>query len=167
MQRIRVRAGAIVALLASLGVCRSAQAQPGDIEVITRAAVMYRDPVDIQAVEAVCGRCHAAEMYLKVPRSYLRWEEVFARMSKHGASGSPDQLNSVIRFVDRNLTVLNLNTSLAEELEAVLQITPEVSAVILKRRESKPLRRVQDLDGIEGLNREVIRKREALGLLQF
>lgn len=161
--RIRV----IIALLAVVSGFRSAQAQPGDIEVITRAAVLYLDADDIKSVEAVCGRCHAADMYLKVPRSYLRWEEVFARMSKHGATGSDDQLNAVIRFVDRNLTIVNLNTSLAEELEAVLQIAPASSAMIIQRRELKSLRRIQDLEGIDGLDFAAMRKREKLGLLHF
>lgn len=142
-------------------------AQPGDLEAITKAAVIYNDPVDIDSVVTVCGRCHAAAMYLTVPRSYTRWEEVFARMSKHGATGSDDQLRGVIRFFDRNLTVVNLNTSPAVELEAALQIDEMSSSKLMQLRQSRKLSTIADLKGIDGLTPKRLAAMESLGLIQF
>lgn len=153
------------ALLGALG--QPSLAQPGDLEALTRAAVVYRDAEDIRAVETVCGRCHAAGLYLETPRSYLRWEDVFARMSKHGATGTDAQLKAVIRYVDRNLTVVNANTSVSEELQAVLQISAQSAEEILLRRARAPFKGVSDLQGLVEIDVDRLRLLEARGLLQF
>ncbi len=165
--RVGVRFRISVIAWLAYGLSSVGLAQPGDLEAITKAAVIYNDHVDIASVVTVCGRCHAAAMYLEVPRSYTRWEEVFARMSKHGATGSDDQLRGVIRFFDRNLTVVNLNTSPAVELEAALQIDEIGSSQLMQLRQSRKLRSIADLEGVDGLKLKRLATMESLGLIQF
>jgi DNA uptake protein ComE-like DNA-binding protein len=159
----------LAALVVAASACAGspAIAQPGDVEAITRAAVLHSDPADIQAVATVCGRCHAAAMYLAVPRSYLRWEEVFARMSRQGASGSDEQLNAVIRYFDRNLTIVNVNTSPVEELGPVLQISDEAADQIARLRAARPLRDIGDLETVDGIDLGRMKTMKSRGLLQF
>jgi DNA uptake protein ComE-like DNA-binding protein len=154
---------AVLVVAASACTGSPAIAQPGDVEAITRAAVLHSDPADIQAVATVCGRCHAAAMYLAVPRSYLRWEEVFARMSRQGASGSDEQLNAV----DRNLTIVNVNTSPVEELGPVLQISDEAADEIARLRAARPLRDIGDLKTVDGIDLDRLERMKSRGLLQF
>src|SRR5205823_2810694 len=52
------------------------------------------DP-DLQAVQTVCGRCHTTDVFLNKPRSWDRWNDVFADMTKRGANGTDEQLARV------------------------------------------------------------------------
>ena len=52
------------------------------------------DP-DLQAVQVVCGRCHTIAVFLNKPRSWDRWNDVFADMTKRGANGTDEQLARV------------------------------------------------------------------------
>ena len=52
------------------------------------------DP-DLQAVQAVCGRCHTTAVFLNKPRSWDRWNDVFADMTQRGANGTDEQLARV------------------------------------------------------------------------
>jgi len=142
-------------------------AQPGDVEAITKASYLYLDPLDVEAVSIVCGRCHAASLYLTTPRSYGRWEEVFARMSRYGAVGSDDQLKRVIRYFDRNLTIVNINTSQVEELGPVLQISDAAADEIAELRSRKPIVSVDDLRNVDGVDLKKLKEMQARGRLLF
>ena len=56
---------------------------------------------DFQAVQAVCGRCHSAELFQDKPRSWERWNDVFADMTQRGATGTEEQLVRVTRYSSR------------------------------------------------------------------
>ena len=87
---------------------------------------------DLDAVKVVCGRCHTIEVFLNKPRSWERWNDVFADMTKRGASGTDDQLERVTRFFLEKLTLINVNTSQAEELAGVLGVSDEVAQAIMR-----------------------------------
>ena len=50
--------------------------------------------LDLQAVQVVCGRCHSTAVFLNQPRSWDRWNDVFADMTKRGANGTDEQLGA-------------------------------------------------------------------------
>ena len=85
------------------------------------------DP-DLQAVQAVCGRCHTTAVFLNKPRSWDRWNDVFADMTKRGANGTDEQLERVTTYFLENLTLVNVNTSPADELAGVLGVSDDVAA---------------------------------------
>jgi hypothetical protein len=144
-----------------------AVAMPGDLEAITQAAQLHADPIDIQSVSIVCGRCHAASLYLTSARSYSRWEEVFARMSRYGANGSDDQLYGVIRYFDRNLTIVNVNTSPVEELGPVLQVSDATADAIAALRSRKAIASIDELKRVDGVDFKVLETLQAKGRLQL
>jgi hypothetical protein len=162
------RLAAIAVLLAAWGYAdRPAFALPGDLETIAKASDLDKDPLDFEAVTTVCARCHAASQFLSTPRSYRRWEDVFGRMSRYGATGSDDQLNRVIRYFDRNLTVVNVNTSPVEELAPVLQISAATADEIARRRAQKPFANLAGLRAIPGIDQKKLKVLESKGRLQF
>lgn len=144
-----------------------AAALPGDTAAITAASGLDHDPEDIAAVAAVCSRCHVASQFLGAPRSSGRWEQTYARMSRNGATGTDDQLNRVVRFFQQNLTIVNVNTSPAEELGPTLQASDEIVDRLLARRAKRKIADVADLASIAGLDAATLRKLDANGLLQF
>src|SRR3954454_11767678 len=77
------------------------------------------DP-NLQAVQAVCGRCHTTAVFMNKPRSWERCNDVFADMTKRGANGADEQSAQVTSYFFENLTLVNVNSCPADELSGVL-----------------------------------------------
>ena len=144
-----------------------ADALPGDLDTIVKASNLDSDPRDFQAVADVCTQCHAASQFLTTPRSDGRWEQVFEEMSNNGATGTDDQLNRVVSYFQKNLTVINVNTSPPDELGPTLQVGDTVVAAIVARRAQKKFTDIDDLSSVTGVDRSVLEKLNAKNCLQF
>lgn len=116
---------------------------------------------DLQAVQAVCGRCHTTALFLNKPRSWDRWNDVFADMTQRGANGTDEQLERVTRFFLENLTLVNVNTSAADELAGVLGVSGEVAQEIIARRERQPFANIAQLRAVPGVNPDRLEERKS------
>ncbi len=143
------------------------QALAGDLAAIRTASNLDSDPQDAQAVAAVCTVCHAASQFLSTPRASSRWEQVFEEMSGYGATGTDDQLDRVVNYFQKNLTVINVNTSPVEDLEGTLQVSDKVVAAVMARRAQHPFTGIDDLSKIAGVDRAILEKLSARNCLQF
>lgn len=143
------------------------QALAGDLAAITKASDLDNDPQDFQAVTAVCTTCHAASQFLSTPRSSSRWEQVFEEMSGYGANGTDDQLDRVVNYFQKNLTVINVNTSPPEDLKETLQIGDGVVSAIVAQRSRQPFHGIDDLGKLRGVDRSILEKLDAKKCLQF
>jgi DNA uptake protein ComE-like DNA-binding protein len=143
------------------------RAAPGDLAAISAASNLDSDPQDARAVAAVCTVCHAASQFLTTPRSSSRWEQVYHEMSGYGADGTDDQLDRVVNYFQRNLTVINVNTSPPEDLGETLQVKDEVVAAIMTRRAQHQFTGIDDLSKIAGVDHAVLEKLSAKNCLQF
>lgn len=144
-----------------------ATALPGDAEAIAKASDLDDDPLDFQAVTLVCTRCHVASQFLGGKRSSSRWEDTYGRMARYGATGSDEQLNRVVHYFQKNLTVVNVNTSPGDELGPTLQVSDEVVDAILTQRQKKPFAGVADLGKIPGVDPKKLKKLASNGRLLF
>ena len=88
-------------------------------------------------------------------------------MSGYGADGTDDQLDRVVNYFQRNLTVINVNTSPPEDLGETLQVKDEVVAAIMTRRAQHQFTGIDDLSKIAGVDRAVLEKLSAKNCLQF
>ena len=143
------------------------RALPGDLAAIKAASDLDPDPRDAAAVSAVCTVCHAASQFLSTPRGSDRWEQVFAEMSGYGADGTDEQLDRVVNYFQRNPTVVNVNTSPVEDVKETLQVSDQVAAAILARRQQRPFAGMEELDKFPGMDRSVLQKLTAKNCLQF
>jgi DNA uptake protein ComE-like DNA-binding protein len=143
------------------------QALVGDLAAIRAASDLDSDPQDSQAVAAVCSTCHAASQFLFTPRSNDRWGQVFSEMSVYGATGTDEQLNRLVAYFQKNLTVINVNTSPAEDLGPTLQVNEDIVAAIVTRRAQHPFNGVDDLTNVRGVNRFILEKLNEKKCLQF
>jgi len=107
---------------------------------------------DLQAVQAVCGRCHTTAVFLNDLRSWERWNDVFADMVRRGANGTDEQLARVTRYFLENLTVINVNTSPAEELAGVLGVSEDVAQDVIARRDRQPFSNIAQLRAVPGVD---------------
>ena len=105
-----------------------------------------------QAVDAVCGRCHKTALFMNKPRSWDRWNDVFADMTRRGASGSDEQLAHVTTFFLENLTLVNVNTSPADELVGVLGVSDDVADAIIARRQRQAFTTIAQLRAVPGVD---------------
>ncbi len=118
------------------------------------------DP-DLQAVRAVCGRCHTPAVFMKEPRSWDRWNDVFADMTKRGANGTDEQLARVTTYFLENLTLVNVNTSPADELTGVLGVGDDVAEAIIARRQSQPFASIAQLSTVPGVDAAKLEQRKS------
>ena len=168
-RRVVVLGLAALVMASALAVITSSpvRALAGDLAAIKAASDLDPDPRDAQAVAAVCTVCHAASQFLSTPRGSDRWEQVFAEMSGYGADGTDEQLDRVVNYFQRNLTVVNVNTSPVEDVKETLQVSDQVAAAILARRQQRPFTGMDELGKFAGVDRAVLEKLSARKCLQF
>lgn len=160
-------AALLLASVATALTSSPARALAGDLAAIKAASALDSDPQDAQAVATVCTVCHAASQFLSTPRGSSRWFQVFQEMSGYGANGTDDQLDRVVRYFQKNLTVINVNTSPPEDLGETLQVNNDVVAAIMARRMQRPFANIDELSKIAGVNRSILEKLSARNCLQF
>ena len=120
------------------------------------------DPdLDLQAVQVVCGRCHSPAVFLNQTRSWERWNDVFADMTRRGANGTDEQLARVTTYFLENLTLVNVNTSPADELAWVLGVRDEVAQDIVARRQRQPFADLSQLRAVPGVDAGKLEQRKS------
>lgn len=164
---ISALAGLVIAGALVVTATSPVRALAGDLAAIKAASDLDQDPRDAQAVAAVCTVCHSSSQFLSTPRGSGRWEQVFAEMSGYGANGTDDQLDRVVNYFQKNLTVINVNTSPVEDVEQTLQVSDQVAAEIMARRKQELFTGLDDLGKIPGVDRSVLEKLTAKNCLQF
>lgn len=148
--------GCSVALLWTIAVAAVSVAFEG---ATVRAA--EEPDLDLQAVQAVCGRCHTSAVFMKEPRSWERWNDVFADMTKRGANGTDEQLARVTTYFLENLTLVNVNTSPADELTGVLGVRDDVAEDIIARRQRQPFAGIAQLRAVPGVDPGKLEQRKS------
>ena len=88
-------------------------------------------------------------------------------MSGYGADGTDDQLDRVVSYFQKNLTVINVNTSPAEDLGETLQVSDDAVAVIMAQRAQRPFSGIDELSKVAGVDRTILEKLRAKNCLQF
>lgn len=145
--------------LAGEGLAQSYTLDPDkEAAMIKRASVLDNNPDDADAVQQVCTACHSSFQWLSTPRSFGRWEQVFQEMSGYGASPTDEQIDQIVRYFQRNLTIVNVNTSPPDELAPTLQVTDAVANAIVERRTQKKFIGVTDLALVPGVKKTVLQK---------
>jgi hypothetical protein len=127
-----------------------------ELAAIKGASELDSDPADAQAVRDICTACHASSQFLGTPRSSTRWEQLFGQMAQLGARPDEEQIDRIVRYFQRNLTVVNVNTSPDEELGPTLQTSPEVTAAITLRRLQRKFTGIAELAAVPGVDRAVL-----------
>jgi hypothetical protein len=116
---------------------------------------------DFRSVQAVCSRCHGVALFMNKPRTWNRWNEVFIRMSGHGARPTEEQVDHIVRYFLANLTYVNVNSSPADELALALGVSDAVANQIVSRREKQKFRGLADLRSIPGVDPVILQERKS------
>lgn len=127
----------------------------------TRTAEAAEPDPELQAVQIVCGKCHTTAIFMKKPRSWERWNDVFTDMTQRGARGTDQQLEQVTKYFLENLTLVNVNSSPADELVWVLGMSEEAAQSIVARRERQRFTDITQLRGVPGVDAEKLQQRKS------
>jgi competence ComEA-like helix-hairpin-helix protein len=93
--------------------------------------------------EKVCGNCHGVEVAVSRRETKDGWNAVIDDMIQRGAQASDDEFGAVSDYLSANFSKatpggkINANTATAAELAAVLEISPEQAAALVKYRNEK------------------------------
>jgi len=121
------------------------------VAVVFVASAADPDP-NLEAVQTVCGRCHTTAVFLDKPRSWDRWNDVFADMTQRGANGTDEQLERVTTYFLENLTFVNVNTSPADEIAGVLGVSDDVARTIIASRQRRSFANLAALRAVPGID---------------
>jgi competence ComEA-like helix-hairpin-helix protein len=88
-------------------------------------------------------------------------ERRLRRYDERGANGTDEQLARVTRFFLENLTLVNVNTSAAEELAGVLGVNEEVAQAVIARRQQQHFSSVDQLRAIPGIDEDKLIERKS------
>lgn len=144
-----------------------ALAAPGDLEALTKASDLDPDPADAKAVAAVCTACHSSAQFLTAARPYLRWEQTMQDMLDRGAVATDDQLDHILSYLVKNITIVNVNSSPPDQLGMTLQIPSQVADDIVARRTAHPFASLDELKAVKGVNVDVIQKLAGKKQIEF
>jgi hypothetical protein len=123
------------------------------------------DPEDYAFVQPVCTRCHDASMLLH-SRTWSQWQDVLHQMSRYGAKGSPEQWDHILKYVERNLTLIDVNHADEDELSAVLGVDERTAIAMVQRRSDRKFSSVEDVESVRGVDKALIEAMEPRLLFQ-
>lgn len=129
------------------------------LAVLCAASAAHGGPAadpDAATFKQVCGGCHNTDLAVEAPRSYEGWYDTVQTMIDRGARGSDAQFQSVMTYLYRNLTTIDVNEAEAEDLVAVLHATPQVAEAVIARRATRRFTDLADLKTVPGLDFAVL-----------
>src|SRR5580700_7688447 len=148
------RVGAGCAVVASLATLVMAQEESSDSTVLNERASQL-DPQDYQFMRPVCTGCHDPSVFLH-SRSWSEWQDVFFQMSRYGAKATQAQWSHIFRYVERNLTLIDVNHADEDELSAVLGVDENTAIAIVQRRSDRKFSSAADVESIPGVDKAVV-----------
>jgi competence ComEA-like helix-hairpin-helix protein len=82
-------------------------------------------------------------------------------MTRRGANGTDEQLARVTTYFLENLTLVNVNSSPADELGGVLGVSDDVAQAIIARRERQPFANLAQLRAVPGVVPDTLDQRKS------
>jgi competence protein ComEA len=99
-----------------------------------------------ESLAAVCGVCHTLELVLDTPMDLDAWHETVQKMVDQGAMGTDDQFDDIMDYLHRTMTTININNAPFNELQTVLDVTPDTARAIVARRDKHTFADLKDVE---------------------
>jgi len=90
-----------------------------------------------EALQKVCGACHALGRVTASRRSRAQWEETTDKMINLGAKGTEEEFTAILDYLVRQYGRVNVNTATADEIAEVVGLSEKEAEVIVKYRKEK------------------------------
>lgn len=92
-------------------------------------------------VTRICLQCHPAAQLLSQHRTEDDWKRTVARMAQKGVSAPTEQFDAIAEYMAKNFpktedtTKLNMNKATADQIVAVIGLTPDEAKALVTYRE--------------------------------
>jgi competence protein ComEA len=124
---------------------------------LSAAASELPDGKGKEAVESTCTECHNTQRIQNKRFDEEGWNGVLREMMEKGASVNPDDMKVIVDYLTKNFgpdsdKKININKAPANDIAAVLQLTPgESDAIIQYRAKNGNFKNLNDVEKVPGL----------------
>jgi DNA uptake protein ComE-like DNA-binding protein len=137
------------------GLVTAAMAQDFDDMAALNEQASKLDPEDYAFMQPVCTRCHTPQRFLHA-RTWPEWLNVFEHMRENGAVGSKEQWDHIHRYVQRSLTLIEINHADEDELSAVLGVDEKTAIDLVRARSDRKFETAEDVEAVPGVDKALI-----------
>jgi competence protein ComEA len=154
--RARTANVAIAISVAMLMASAAAQTPPQTTSSTQTTTTASRFPAGPgrDALFKVCKECHGPESVLGQLKTRDEWSKTLDEMAANGATGTDEEWNSILDYLDKHYSLILVNTAPAKDLALKLDVPAEIADEIVRARTEKgtftsidELKRVPGLDG--------------------
>jgi competence ComEA-like helix-hairpin-helix protein len=89
-----------------------------------------------ETIERACIQCHPMQNITRTRRTTREWKDTVATMASRGANATEQDLAKITQYLTRYYGIVRVNTATAEELSAVLGLSPKDSTAIVEYRKA-------------------------------
>ena len=114
------------------------------------------------SLQAVCGKCHNLQIVMDTPMSYDAWHDTVQKMIDRGAVATDEQLEDIMDYLHRTMTMINVNTADVDEIAIVLDVSDTVARAIVTRRGKHEFTDLADLKSVPGIDASAMDARARL-----
>lgn len=108
-------------------------------------------------VERVCVLCHTVENFTKKRRTATEWNDVVNNMQGRGAVATDDEFKNIKRYMTRYFGLVRINVASAEEIAAVLGLSPQTASAIVEYRNAHgKFTDLASLERVDGVDKDKI-----------
>jgi len=120
-----------------------------------------------EATLRVCGKCHAPELATSQRLTRDQWQATISKMANLGAQASDNEFEAILDYLSLNFgpqaaQPVNVNKATAVEIECVLELTRTESRAIVQYRQQHPLKTLEDLTQVPGVDAKKIMAKKSL-----
>jgi competence protein ComEA len=116
-----------------------------------------------EAVERSCTGCHEIDTVVTARRTRAGWREMVDDMTSRGATGSPEELASVVSYLTQFFGKINVNTAPAEEMAKFVGIAEkEAESIVEYRRSHGDFKNQEQLEKIPGVDAAKLHEKQNL-----
>src|SRR5262245_7320797 len=139
-------------LVALLSATSAAQETKQDAKPATTTASRFPSGPGRDALFKVCKACHGPESVLGQLKTRSEWSKTLEEMAANGATGTDEEWNSILEYLDTHYSLIMVNTAPAKELAPKLDVSPEVASAIVSAREKAKIASIDELKKVPGLD---------------
>lgn len=109
----------------------------------------------------VCSGCHPPETVLANSLTATEWSAELDKMATMGARATDDEWRLIEAYLDAKLALIKINAATVDELKRTMEVSDEIAAAIVKRREEKgSFKTLDDLKRVSGLDAAIVNARK-------
>ena len=89
------------------------------------------------ALFKVCKECHGPESVFGQLKTREEWTKTLDEMAANGATGTDEEWNSILDYLDKHYSLIFVNTAPSKDLASKLDVPVETAEAIVRTRTEK------------------------------